>query len=121
MTTKKTLVLGASPNPSRFSYKAIYKLLKHEHPVIPMGIRKDEVAGMTIVNNQPHFTNIHTITLYVGSQRQTQYYDYLISLKPKRIIFNPGTENIEFMDLCKENGIEVVKHCTLVMLNEETF
>lgn len=121
MTNKKTLVLGASPNPSRFSYKAIHNLLKHEYPVIPMGIRKDEVAGMRIVNNQPHFTNIHTITLYVGPQRQSQYYDYLISLKPKRIIFNPGTENDELMGLCRENGIEVVIHCTLIMLNKGIF
>lgn len=121
MTKKKTLVLGASPNPSRYSYKAIHKLLMHEHPVIPMGIRKDEVAGLKIVNNQPHFTNIHTVSMYIGSKLQSQYYDYLISLKPERIIFNPGTENDEFMNLCKENGIEVVEHCTLIMLNEGIF
>lgn len=121
MTTKKTLVLGASPNPSRFSYKAIHKLIKHNHSVIPMGIRKDEVAGITIVNDQAHFTDIHTITMYIGPKRQSPYYDYLISLKPERIIFNPGTENDEFMNLCKENDIEVVVHCTLIMLNEGIF
>ncbi len=121
MTNKKTLVLGASPNPLRFSYKAIHKLIKYGHPVIPMGIKKDKVAGMTIVNNQPHFTNIHTITLYIGPQKQPPYYDYLLSLKPERIIFNPGTENEDFMNLCRANGIEVVEHCTLIMLNEGLF
>jgi len=121
MTDKKTLVLGASPNPSRYSFKAIHKLLKHGHSIIPMGIKKAEIADMQIVTNRPNFTDIHTITMYIGIRLQPQYYEYLISLNPKRIIFNPGTENIEFMNLCKENNIEVVEHCTLIMLNDGIF
>jgi len=121
MTNKKTLVLGASPNPSRYSFKAIHKLLKYGHSIIPMGIKKAEIAGMQIVINRPNYKDIHTITMYIGTQLQPQYYEYLISLKPKRIIFNPGTENKELMSLCKENKIEVVKHCTLIMLNDGIF
>lgn len=119
--TKKTIVLGATPNPARYAYKAIHKLLKFGYSVIPLGIKKGEVGGLKIENNRPDFTDIHTITLYIGPDKQKDYYDYLLSLNPKRIIFNPGTENKEFASKCTQNNIEVVEHCTLIMLQEGSF
>jgi len=121
MTIKKTLVLGASPNQKRYSYMAIHKLLKHHHPVIPMGIKKAAVAELKIVNDRPNYTDIHTISMYIGPRHQADYHNYLISLKPNRIIFNPGTENDVFKELCKEHNIQAIEHCTLIMLNEGTY
>lgn len=117
MSDKKTLVLGASPNPSRFSYKAVKSLQRHDVPVIPVGIKNGEIGGITIVKDRPAFDDIHTITMYIGPARQKDYYSWLLSLKPKRIIFNPGTENQEFMKMAEKDGIEVLEDCTLIMLN----
>jgi uncharacterized protein len=117
MSVKKTLVLGASPNPVRFSYKAVKSLQRHDVPVVPVGIKKGEIGGIEIVRERPDYGDIHTITLYVGPPRQKEYYQWLLSLNPKRIIFNPGTENPEFIKMAKEQGIEVLEDCTLIMLN----
>lgn len=117
MSDKKTLVLGASPNPSRFSYKAVKSLQRHDVPVIPVGIKNGEIGGIAIVKDRPAFDDIHTITMYIGPARQKDYYSWLLSLKPKRIIFNPGTENQEFMKMAEKDGIEVLEDCTLIMLN----
>ncbi len=119
--TKKTIVLGASDNPARYSYKAIHALLSHGHEVVPVGIKDVEVAGMKIIKGFPTINNLHTITLYVGKSKQEQYYDYLINLKPQRIIFNPGTENPDFKLICEQNGIETVQNCTLIMLANNLF
>ena len=119
--TKKTLVIGGSTKPERYSNKAIIKLRRFSFPVVSIGLRSGEVADVSIETGFPEFDDIHTITLYIGPQRQPQYYDYLISLRPRRIIFNPGTENPEFEKLAKENGIEAIEHCTLVMLGEGSF
>lgn len=113
---KKTLVLGASPNPSRYSYQAIHRLTANGHEVVPVGIRKGEVAGLKIHTDRPQVEDLDTITLYIGPARQPDWYDYLISLSPNRIIFNPGTENEELMALAKAANIEVEVACTLVML-----
>jgi uncharacterized protein len=115
--SKKTLVLGASSKPGRFSLLAIKSLVKHNVEVVAVGPRPDEVEGVTIVNYPVFPTDIHTVTLYLNPFRQKQYIDYIIQLKPKRIIFNPGTENPELLKLARENGIEVIFDCTLVMLN----
>lgn len=114
---KKTLVLGASTNPDRYSNIAIHRLLLHGHDVIPLGIKRGEVAGIKIVKEKIVFENVDTVTLYLNPQRQKEYYDYILSLKPKRIIFNPGAENEELESLAKANGIEANEACTLVLLS----
>ncbi len=118
---KKTLVIGGSPKPDRFSNKAILKLLSYGHPVVSIGLRDAKVASVVILTGKPQIDGIHTVTMYIGPQRQVEYYDYILSLKPARIIFNPGTENPDFALLAKENGIEVVENCTLVMLDYGLF
>lgn len=114
---KKTLVLGASPNPSRYSYLAIHKLAAHDHPVVAVGKRTGTVAGVNISKEQVQENDIDTITLYLNPTNQQQYYDYIIGLHPKRIIFNPGTENSELIRRAKQHNIEPVIACTLVMLS----
>ena len=116
MGTKKTLVLGASDNPARFAYKAIKKLQQFGHPVVPVGLRKGQVGGLDIQTDKPQEAGIDTVTLYVGPQNQPSWYEYIMSLKPKRIIFNPGTENPELERMAQDNNIETLHHCTLVML-----
>ena len=118
---KKTLVIGGSTNPERFSYKAIKKLVKYDFPVVSVGLRAGEVEGVTIETGKPDFKDIHTITLYVGKAHQPEYYEYFMHLKPQRIIFNPGTENAELRELAKNNGIETVEFCTLIMLGEGSY
>ncbi|MCY7408787.1 MAG: CoA-binding protein [Chitinophagales bacterium] len=114
---KKTLVLGASTNPERYSNIAIHRLLLHGHDVVPVGIKRGAVAGIKIINEKKAFENIDTVTLYLNPQRQQEYYDYILSLKPKRIVFNPGAENEELENLAKANGIEATEACTLVLLS----
>jgi len=119
--TKITLVIGGSIKPERYSYKAINRLRRFNHPVVSIGLRSGEVAGVNIETGFPGFDNIHTVTLYIGLKHQPQYYDYVLGLSPKRIIFNPGTENPEFEGLAKKNGIETIEHCTLIMLGEGSY
>lgn len=118
---KKTLVIGASTNPSRYSYLAISRLVESNHPVEAIGLKKGTVSGVEILTNQPHFDAIDTVTLYVNPKNQEEYYQYIIELKPKRVIFNPGTENPEFYNLLKENKIEVEVACTLVLLGTNQY
>lgn len=113
---KRTLVIGASPNPMRFSYKMVKSLLRHDYEVEAVGIRDGEISGIKIQKGNPKLKKIHTVALYVGPQRQPEYYEYILSLKPKRIIFNPGTINPEFMKMAEKKGIEVVNDCALVMV-----
>ncbi|GEO20475.1 CoA-binding protein [Cyclobacterium qasimii] len=117
--SKKTVVFGASPNPSRYAHTAATMLKERDIPFIPVGIKTGVTSGEKILNlrEKPALTDVHTVTLYVGPQNQTEWYDYILSLKPERIIFNPGTENQELMDLAKERGITVLPACTLVMLS----
>jgi len=118
---KKTLVIGGSPNPERYSNKAIRKLLSYGHPVSSIGLKESKVESVEIITSHPEFEDIHTITMYIGPTRQPDYYDYLLSLKPSRIIFNPGTENSDFESIAVENGIEVIQNCTLIMLDHGLF
>lgn len=113
----KTLIIGASKNPERYSYKAAERLLAYRHDIELLGLRPDTIWGKTIDTEKKNYTDIDTVTLYVGPQRQSEYYDYIVSLKPRRVIFNPGTENEEFYCILKSNGIEVEVACTLVLLN----
>lgn len=119
--SKLTLVIGASEKPERFSNKAIRRLRKYGHSVEAIGLRPGQVEVVSFRTGFPELKGIDTVTLYVGPARQPQYYDYLLGLKPKRIIFNPGTENPEFFRKAKEQGIEPVENCTLVMLDSGLF
>lgn len=121
MRNKKTLVLGASSNPSRYSYMAIKSLSDKEHSVVAIGLKEEEVLGVKIQTKQIPFTNIDTVTLYLNPQRQRDYYNYVVSLAPKRVVFNPGTENPEFYQLLKLNNIKVEVACTLVMLSTKQY
>jgi predicted CoA-binding protein len=114
---KKTLVLGASDNPARYSYRAVHQLKRHGHEVVPVGIRKGQVAGLAIHTDRPVDADVDTVTLYVGPQNQPAWYDYILDLKPNRIIFNPGTENPELEKLAQERGIRTEETCTLVLLS----
>jgi len=117
MKNKKTLVLGASDNPSRYSYLAINRLIKNGHSVVAVGRKKTAVAGVEIDKEKKEFDNIDTVTLYLNPFNQKEYYDYIVSLKPKRIIFNPGTENEELYQLAETNNIQTMEACTLVLLS----
>jgi predicted CoA-binding protein len=116
-TDKKTLVIGASENPVRYSYLAIQSLRKHGNDVVALAKRMGKVADVSIQTEFPKTDDIHTVTLYVGPQRQPEYYKQILELNPKRVIFNPGTENIELLSKLEEKGIEVIEACTLVMLS----
>ena len=118
---KTTVVMGSSVKPVRYSFKAINKLRQYGHPVHALGLREGVVADVNIQTGKPKLENVHTVTMYLGPQNQTEYYDYIQSLKPKRVIFNPGTENPEFADKLRNNGIEVVEFCTLIMLDSDQF
>src|SRR5258706_14288741 len=117
MEKKKTLVLGASDNPSRYSYLAIQRLRKYEHPVVAIGRKNSQVAGVQIDNEKKPFDNIDTVTFYLNPLHQKEYYDYILSLKPKRLIFNPGAENDVLAKLAKKNYIQPMEACTLVLLS----
>ena len=116
--TKKTVIIGATTNPSRYSYLAAGMLTEYHHEIIPIGIKKGELYGKPIldINQRPSVSDVDTITLYIGPQHQPEHYDYIMSLKPKRIIFNPGTENPEFENIVEESGAEALEACTLVLL-----
>lgn len=114
---KKTLVMGASTDPGRYSYKAIKMLERYGHPVVAVGKKEDVLDGVKIEKEHVSFQNVNTVTLYLNPMNQKQYYDYIIGLKPERVIFNPGTENPEFYTLLRENAIAIEVACTLVMLS----
>jgi len=118
---KKTIVLGASPNPDRFSYKATLALKKNGYEVFPLGIKTGTIGDLQIINDLPVINDIHTVTIYINKTHQKQYFGYILKLKPQRVIFNPGTYNKEFMNLLGLNGIEIVEDCTLVMLSMKSF
>jgi len=120
--SKRTLILGASPNPARYAFKATEMLSEYGHDVFPVGIRKGAIDEHEILLNNPTLENIDTVTLYIGPKNQHPYYDYLLnSIKPKRIIFNPGTENDELIRLAQEKGIETEIACTLVLLSINSY
>ncbi len=121
MSKKNTLVLGASANPQRYSYLAMHRLNAHGHPVLAIGKREGKVNNIAINTGTPPFTNVDTITLYLNPDNQKPYYDYILSLAPKRLIFNPGTENDELAALAEKKGIKVMEACTLVMLSSNQY
>jgi hypothetical protein len=114
---KKTVILGASDNPARYSYLALRKLVAHNHPVIAIGKKEGKVDGVPIKKDHVLDGGVDTVTLYLNPKNQVEYYDYILDLKPKRIIFNPGTENDVLIQKARENDIEPFIGCTLVMLS----
>jgi uncharacterized protein len=118
---KHTLVIGASTNPDRYAFKAISSLVQHGHTVKAVGLKPGEVEGVVFDTEQVLYSGIDTVTLYVGPQNQPSYYNYIESLNPKRVVFNPGTENEEFETRLEAKGIEAIEACTLVMLNTSQY
>ncbi len=120
---KKTVIIGASTNSSRYAYLAANMLKEYNHTIVPIGIKKGKVADVEILplNEKPAIADVYTVTLYIGPQHQPDWYDYILNLKPNRIIFNPGTENDEFQTLAEAQGIEPIEACTLVMLRTGQF
>lgn len=114
--SKKTLVIGTSTKPERISFQAIERLVQHGHKVAAIGLKHGTVAGVIIQTSQLNYTDIDTVTLYLSPENQKSQYEYILNLKPKRIIFNPGTENPELVNLAKQKGIETEYACTLVLL-----
>lgn len=121
MNKKRTLVVGATTNPDRYAYLAANRLIDHGHQIELLGIKKGEVRSIPIKTKEEIRGEFDTVTLYVGPKNQASYIDYIIDLKPKRVIFNPGTWNSEFADKLKENQIQTEEACTLVMLSAGTY
>ena len=118
---KKTLVIGASLKPNRYSNYAIQRLVANNIEVVAFGLRSGTIAGVNVDTELLLYSAIHTVTLYLNPKRQQEYYNYIVSLKPKRVIFNPGTENPEFYNILKENDIEFEAACTLVLLSTNQY
>lgn len=121
MKNKKTLVLGASTKPDRYAYKAITMLVEKGHSVLAIGQNACEVAGIKIQTKAIPLKNIDTVTLYLNPARQRDYYNYIVEASPKRVVFNPGTENPEFYQLLQLNNIKVEVACTLVLLTTNQY
>ncbi len=118
---KKTLVLGATPKPNRYAYIATEMLVDYGHTVLPFGIKKGNIGNLTILNEWPEDEDIDTITLYINPTIQQDFYERILALRPKRIIFNPGTENQELVELAKMNNIIAQEACTLVLLRTNQY
>lgn len=114
---KKTLIIGATTNPARYAYLAAEKLVAHGHEIINIGVKEGEVAGVKIERMGKPYSDIDTITLYIGKDLQEQYLNYIIATKPARVIFNPGTENLALEEAVSASGVEVIHACTLVLLS----
>jgi predicted CoA-binding protein len=116
--SKKTVVLGASTNPGRYSFMAAEMLTEYGHEVVPVGLKKGMVAGKEIqdIRSWPRIESADTVTLYIGPAHQGGLFEYLTALRPKRVIFNPGTENVALEQALEKEGIDVLEACTLVML-----
>ena len=121
--SKKTVIVGSSTNKGRYAWLAAQMLTEYGHPIVPLGIKQGEVFGEEIldIRAKPVIQDVDTITLYLSPVKQKEWYQYLLDLKPERIIFNPGTENEEFEQLARERGVNVEEACTLVMLRSKQF
>ncbi|MEM0932645.1 MAG: CoA-binding protein [Bacteroidota bacterium] len=112
----KTLVFGASLNPDRYSNMAIHRLVRNRIETEAFGLRSGLVSDVQIKDKLDDFQNIDTVTLYLNPQNQKKYYQSILDLRPRRVIFNPGTENLEFQEILEKAAIEVEVACTLVLL-----
>jgi uncharacterized protein len=113
----RTVVIGASDNPDRYSYLAVNRLISYGHEVFAVGMKNGYIGHIPLTKEKEAIMKVDTVTLYVGKQNQPYWYEYILSLKPRRIIFNPGTENSELEQLAAKAGIQTVHACTLVMLS----
>ncbi|SFC82188.1 hypothetical protein SAMN05421780_11095 [Flexibacter flexilis DSM 6793] len=118
---KTTLIIGASTSPDKYAYKAAQMLHSHGHALTLVGRDTGELLGEPIQNAIPTDTEIDTVTLYISPKRQPEYYDAIAALKPKRVIFNPGTENPDFEQKLEAQGIEAAEACTLVLLSTHQY
>lgn len=118
---KPTLVIGASTNPDRYSYMAIKSLVVNQYQVFALGLREGNAHGVSIERPFPDIPHVHTITMYVGKRNQPFYYNFIMSLKPKRVIFNPGSENHELEQILMAGNTEVLHACTLVLLQQGSY
>lgn len=118
---ENVLILGATNNPSRYAYLAAELLSAKGYPIFPVGIRKGEVFGTTIINNKEVLSEIDTVTLYIGPRIQQEWEEYILKTKPRRVIFNPGTENADFENTLQHSGIKTERACTLVLLRTGGF
>ncbi|MBN1180665.1 MAG: CoA-binding protein [Bacteroidales bacterium] len=114
---KKTLIIGASPNRYRYAHKAAIMLQNMGIEVVPLGIKKGVIGAVPIVCEKLHVKEVHTVAMYLNPSKQKEYYDYVIKLKPQRLIFNPGTENPELLKLAIRSGIDAINSCVLIMIN----
>ena len=121
LTEKKTVVVGASLRKERYSNIAVRRLTEHKVPVVAVGLREGDIKEIHVSKPFPQVENIHTVTMYVGPRNQPFWYDFILGMKPKRVIFNPGTGNEEFQEKLEALGIEVVEDCTLVLLSNDEF
>lgn len=123
MESKKTVIIGATPNPARYAYLAAENLLEKNHEIVPVGIKHGDVFGHSIldIRQKPKIENVDTVTMYIGPRHQPEWYEYILSLNPRRIIFNPGTENHEFELMAEAKDIETLEACTLVMLRTHQY
>lgn len=121
--SKKTVIIGATTNTGRYAYMAAERLKGANIEFVPIGLKTGKVFGKQIlpIMDKPAISDVHTVTMYIGPQNQADWYEYILSLKPKRILFNPGTENEVFQKMVKDQNIEVVEGCTLVMLGIGTY
>ena len=117
------MILGASNNPARFSFLAANRLKQYNHEIVPVGLKQGEVAGELIldIRDKPIIRDVDTITMYINPRNQESYYDYILQLNPRRIIFNPGTENEELVRAAREKNIRIEYNCTLVMLSNGSY
>ena len=117
----KTVVIGASEKPERYAQQTTMSLKKHGNEVVPVGLKEGTFNGIPILTRDAKIDDVDTVTLYVSPDHQPAWYDYILSLKPKRVIFNPGTENPELEQLLSKNGIEYTQACTLVLLSTDQY
>ena len=120
---RKTVIIGATPNPTRYAYMAAERLTNHQEEFVPVGIKKGELFGREIldIRTQPEIEEVDTVTMYLNPRNQQEWEEYILSLKPKRIIFNPGTENSSLIQKAQDQGIETENACTLVMLGSGVY
>lgn len=116
-STKKTLVLGASDNPARYSYLAVNRLRQQGHPVVAIGKKPAQLGDVAVVTSPAPIPDLNTVTLYLNPDHQKAYYDFILSQHPRRVIFNPGTENPELQQLLDKAKIPYMEACTLVLLS----
>jgi len=118
---KRTVIIGASTNSTRYAFQAVLDLNKKGFEVFPIGIKPGEIEGIEIITSQPIIKQVHTVSIYLNSTKQKQLYNYILGMKPKRIIFNPGSENAELAQLAYEQKIQVEHACTLVLLRTNLY